>query len=62
VLDSDRFHTGTVAETTKQKIVYDADLGWLLYFKHGSNTPEPLAFAEIGKHLVNFDNTDILVI
>jgi autotransporter-associated beta strand protein len=62
VLEAKYFHIGSEAETKKQHILYDADSGWLLYARHGSNTANPQAFVKIGKHLDHFDHTDILVI
>lgn len=62
LLEASRFHIGSEAETTKQKILYDADTGWLLYAKNGSNTANPVAFAKVGKHLADFDHHDIMVI
>lgn len=62
VLEASRFHMGSKAETTKQKILYDEDTGWLLYAKNGSNTANPIAFAKVGKHLTDFDHHDIMVI
>jgi autotransporter-associated beta strand protein len=61
VLEADRFHIGPAADTTKQKILYDEDSGWLLYAKKGSDTADPVAFARIGKGL-DLDHTDFMVI
>lgn len=62
VLETGVFHIGAEAETPKQKILYDADSGWLLYARHGSDTANPIAFAKIGKTLADFDHADIMVI
>ncbi len=62
VLDEDLFHIGPEAFTTKEKILYDADTGWLLWAADGSDTANPLAFAKIGKYLDDFNYSDIMVI
>ena len=61
-LAEDRFHVGSEAETPQQSIVYDPGTGWLSWWKHGSETGNPIAFARIGKHLADFDPADIMVI
>ena len=61
VLKAKYFHEGSDAQTLQQHIVYDAKSGWLLYARHGSATPDPVAFAKIGKHLADFDHSDIIV-
>ncbi|MCB1502380.1 MAG: calcium-binding protein [Bauldia sp.] len=62
VLEAGYFHVGAEAETPKQKIIYDADTGWLLYARHGSGTEEPEAIVKVGSHLARFDHSDILVV
>ena len=53
---------GSEALTPKQKILYDADSGWLLYARHGSETGKPQAIAKIGTDLQGFNHSDIIVI
>jgi serralysin len=62
VLNAKYFHAGPEALTPEQRILYDEDSGWLLYARHGSATAEPHPFARIGRHVADFDHTDILVI
>ena len=61
-LAAGRFHIGDTAETQKQKILYDADTGWLLYAKKGSATIDPLKFVKIGKDLGHLGSDDFFVI
>lgn len=55
------FHFGAEAKTVDHHILYDAETGWLLYARRGSETDDPTAFAWIGAGLESFDRQDILV-
>jgi hypothetical protein len=61
-LDPAAFHRGATAQTPEQRILYDAETGWLLYAREGSLTPDPLVFARIGKHIAHLDAADFVVI
>ncbi|MCB1486878.1 MAG: autotransporter-associated beta strand repeat-containing protein, partial [Bauldia sp.] len=61
-LDADAFHVGFTASSPAQKIVYNQHSGWLEWYRHGSHTTDPVAFAKIGKHLDFLDHADFIVI
>jgi len=61
VLKAKFFHLGAEAKTADQHILYDAETGWLLYARRGSETDDPKAFAWIGTSLEDFGRHDILV-
>ncbi|MCB1488945.1 MAG: hypothetical protein KDJ88_16005, partial [Bauldia sp.] len=61
-LGADAFHIGFTATKPDQKIVYNEHSGWLEWYRHGSQTTDPVAFAKIGKHLDFIDHTDFIVI
>lgn len=60
-LEPAAFHRGETATAPEQRILYDEDNGRLLYAREGSLTPDPVAFARIGKHVGHIDAGDFVV-
>lgn len=61
-LDASVFHRGVRAKDRDQKVLYDAETGWLLYAKKGSATHDPVAFARVGKGLDHIGAEDFVVV
>ena len=61
-LDRHAFHRRAEAQNADQKILYDANTGWLLYARKGSATHDPVAFAKVGMHLDHLGAGDFVVI
>lgn len=61
-LDPEAFHRGRAAETPEQRILYDADTGWLRYAPEGSEGARPERFAWVGRGLDHLDAGDFFVL